>query len=43
MIKQSRFTGLMKKALFLMCAAPLAVMAQEWPNKPITVVVLAVP
>ena len=29
----------LKKALFLICAAPLAVMAQEWPNKPITFVV----
>ena len=29
----------LKKALFLICAAPLAVIAQEWPNKPITFVV----
>ncbi len=26
----------LKKALFLVCAAPLAVAAQEWPSKPIT-------
>ena len=26
----------LKKALFLLCAAPLTVMAQEWPNKSIT-------
>jgi tripartite-type tricarboxylate transporter receptor subunit TctC len=29
----------LKKALFLICAAPLTVMAQEWPNKPITFIV----
>ena len=26
----------LKKALFMLCAAPLTVMAQEWPNKAIT-------
>lgn len=26
----------LKRALFLVCAAPLAVAAQEWPNKPVT-------
>ncbi len=26
----------LKKSLFLLCAAPLAVMAQEWPAKPVT-------
>ena len=31
--------SVLKKALFLICAAPLAVIAQEWPNKPITFVV----
>ena len=29
----------LKKALFLVCATPLVVMAQEWPNKPITFIV----
>lgn len=29
----------LKKVLFLICATPLAVIAQEWPNKPITFVV----
>ena len=38
--KRSAFSlSTLKKALFLICAAPLAVMAQEWPNKPITFVV----
>ena len=36
MSKQSRITVFLKQALFLVCAAPLAVMAQEWPNKPVT-------
>jgi len=31
--------SVLKKAVFLICAVPLAVMAQEWPNKPITFVV----
>jgi tripartite-type tricarboxylate transporter receptor subunit TctC len=31
--------SVLKKALFLICAVPLAVIAQEWPNKPITFVV----
>jgi tripartite-type tricarboxylate transporter receptor subunit TctC len=39
MLKQLRFTSLIKQALFLVCAAPLVVMAQEWPNKPITFIV----
>jgi tripartite-type tricarboxylate transporter receptor subunit TctC len=35
--KRSVFSvSFLKKALFFACAAPLAVMAQEWPNKPIT-------
>ena len=38
--KNSAFSlNTLKKALFLICAAPLAVIAQEWPNKPITFVV----
>jgi len=39
MLKQLRFTSLIKQALFLVCAAPLVVVAQEWPNKPITFIV----
>jgi tripartite-type tricarboxylate transporter receptor subunit TctC len=39
MLKQLRFTSLIKQALFLACAAPMMVMAQEWPNKPVTFVV----
>ena len=39
MLKQLRFPSLIKRALFLVCAAPLVVMAQEWPNKPITFIV----
>jgi len=39
MLKQLRFASLVKQALFLVCAAPLVVMAQEWPNKPITFIV----
>jgi tripartite-type tricarboxylate transporter receptor subunit TctC len=31
--------SVLKKALFLLCAAPLTVMAQEWPNKPVTFIV----
>ena len=38
--KNSAFSlNTLKKALFFICAAPLAVIAQEWPNKPITFVV----
>jgi tripartite-type tricarboxylate transporter receptor subunit TctC len=41
--QKDRFSALtlsvFKKALFLICAAPLTVMAQEWPSKPITFVV----
>jgi tripartite-type tricarboxylate transporter receptor subunit TctC len=32
-------TRVLKKVLFLLCAAPLTVMAQEWPNKPVTFIV----
>jgi tripartite-type tricarboxylate transporter receptor subunit TctC len=39
MSKQLRVTVFLKQALFLICAAPLAAMAQEWPNKTITFVV----
>jgi tripartite-type tricarboxylate transporter receptor subunit TctC len=35
--KRSVFSvSFLKKALFFACAAPLAVMAQDWPTKPIT-------
>jgi tripartite-type tricarboxylate transporter receptor subunit TctC len=36
MSKQSSVAVFLKQALFLICAAPLAAMAQEWPNKPVT-------
>ena len=39
MFKQISLSALIKKAVFLFCAAPLVVMAQEWPNKPVTFVV----
>lgn len=39
MFKQLSLSALIKKAVFLVCAAPLVVMAQEWPNKPVTFVV----
>jgi len=39
MLKQFRFMRLIKQVLFLVCAAPLVAMAQEWPNKPITFIV----
>ena len=39
MIMQSTLLGFFRKALLVVCFAPLAVMAQEWPNKPITFVV----
>lgn len=39
MMKQSTLTGLLRKVLLVACFAPLAVMAQEWPNKPVTFVV----
>ena len=39
MKKQSQLVSLIKGALFLICAAPLVAFAQEWPNKPITIVV----
>ena len=39
MLKQFEFSSLIKRVLFLVCAAPLVVMAQEWPNKPITFIV----
>ena len=39
MINQLSLTAMIKKAILLVCAAPLVVMAQEWPNKPITFVV----
>ena len=39
MSKQSTLNRLLKKVLILMCAAPLAVLAQEWPSKPITFIV----
>ena len=35
----SKSLSVFKKALFLVFALPLAVMAQEWPTKPITFVV----
>jgi tripartite-type tricarboxylate transporter receptor subunit TctC len=41
--QKDRFSALtfsvVKKALFLICAAPLAVIAQEWPNKPVNFIV----
>ena len=39
MINQLSLSAMIKKAILLVCAAPLVVMAQEWPNKPITFVV----
>ena len=39
MLKQFRLASLIKQVLFLVCAGPLVVMAQEWPNKPITFIV----
>ena len=39
MLKQLKFSSLIKRALLLVCAVPLVVMAQEWPNKPITFIV----
>ena len=39
MFKQLSLSAMIKKAVFLVCAAPLVVMAQEWPNKPVTFVV----
>ena len=39
MFNQLSLSAMIKKAVFLVCAAPLVVMAQEWPNKPITFVV----
>ncbi len=39
MINQLSLSAMIKKAILLVCAAPLVVMAQEWSNKPITFVV----
>lgn len=39
MFSQLSLSAMIKKAVFLVCAAPLVVMAQEWPNKPVTFVV----
>lgn len=39
MFTQSRISAVLKKVLFIACAAPLVVMAQEWPVKPVTFVV----
>lgn len=39
MFNQLSLSAMIKKAVFLICAAPLVVMAQEWPNKPVTFVV----
>lgn len=39
MFNQLSLSAMIKKAVFLFCAAPLVVMAQEWPNKPITFIV----
>jgi tripartite-type tricarboxylate transporter receptor subunit TctC len=39
MIMQSTLLGFFRKALLVVCFAPLAAMAQEWPNKPITFVI----
>lgn len=36
MFKQLNLLAMIKRAVFIVCAAPLMVMAQEWPNKPIT-------
>ncbi len=32
-------SGLLKKVFFILCALPLVAVAQEWPTKPITIVV----
>ena len=39
MFNQFSLKAMIKRVAFLVCAAPLVVMAQEWPNKPITFVV----
>ena len=39
MFNQLSLSAVIKRAVFLVCAAPLVVMAQEWPNKPVTFVV----
>ncbi len=39
MFNQLSLSAIIKRAAFLFFAVPLVVMAQEWPNKPITVVV----
>ena len=39
MIRCSNFSTFVKKVLLIICLFPLAVLAQEWPNKPITFIV----
>ncbi|QWE08114.1 Bug family tripartite tricarboxylate transporter substrate binding protein [Polynucleobacter ibericus] len=39
MFNQASLAAIIKRVAFLVCAAPLVVMAQEWPNKPVTFVV----